>query len=387
MHPELIGVLFFYMTCVEIFKYIENWAPTAIAWNKDNVGLQVGSAERKVKNILLSLDLNMKVVNEAIKKDCNLIITHHPLLFNPLRKIDTDRDNNSLLIEKLIKHDITLFSAHTNLDFTKDGVSFELAKTLKLKNIRFLTNLKSIQYKLIIFVPYSHLEKVANTIFENGGGIIGEYSHCGFRTKGEGSFKGSEKTSPSIGRKLNYEKVDETKLEVLIDSWKLKKILSAVRKIHPYEEIAYDVYPLNNEHTNYGVGAIGETNQPMNQYEFLNHISKCLRIKNFRYTKGNGNKLKTVAVCGGSGSEFIADALNEGADAYITADIKYHTFFDNEDKLLLIDAGHYETEIFSLNELNNRLIAFIKKNKIKVFKYSKNANPVNFYNKSGAKIN
>ncbi|MDO8549928.1 MAG: Nif3-like dinuclear metal center hexameric protein, partial [Ignavibacteria bacterium] len=307
--------------------------------------------------------------------------------FNPLRKIDTDKDNNSLLIEKLIKHDITLFSAHTNLDFTKDGVSFELAKTLKLKNIRFLTNLKSIQYKLIIFVPYSHLEKVANTIFENGGGIIGEYSHCGFRTKGEGSFKGSEKTSPSIGKKLNYETIDEVKLEVLIDSWKLKKILSAVRKVHPYEEIAYDVYPLNNEHTNYGVGAIGETNQPMNQYEFLNHISKCLRIKNFRYTKGNGNKIKTVAVCGGSGSEFIADALNEGADAYITADIKYHTFFDNEDKLLLIDAGHYETEIFSLNELNKRLIAFIKENKIKVFKYSKNANPVNFYNKSGAKIN
>jgi dinuclear metal center YbgI/SA1388 family protein len=372
------------MTCGEIFKYIENWAPKEIAWNKDNVGLQVGSAERKVKNILLSLDLNMRVVNEAINKDCNLIITHHPMLFNPLRKIDTGRDKNSFLIEKLIKHDITLFSAHTNLDFTRDGVSFQLAKTLKLKNIRFLTNLKSIQHKLVIFVPDSHLEKVATTIFENGGGIIGEYSHCGFRTKGKGSFKGSEKTSPSIGKKLNYERVDEIKLEVLIDSWKLEKILSAVRKVHPYEEIAYDVYPLNNEHTNYGIGAIGETIEPMNQNEFLDHVSKCLKIKNFKYTGGKGNRIKTVAVCGGSGSEFISDAIKEGANAYITADIKYHTFFENEDKLLLIDAGHYETEIFLLNELNKRLTAFIKENKTKVYKYSRNANPVNFYNNSGA---
>ncbi|OGU73866.1 MAG: Nif3-like dinuclear metal center hexameric protein [Ignavibacteria bacterium RBG_16_34_14] len=372
------------MTCEEIFKYIENWAPKEIAWNKDNVGLQVGSSERKVKNILLSLDLNMRAVNEAINKNCNLIITHHPMLFNPIRTIDTDRDKNSLLVEKLLRHDITLFSAHTNLDFTKDGVSFQLAKTLKLKNIRFLANLKSKQYKLVIFVPDSHFEKVANAIFENGGGNIGEYSHCGFRTKGEGSFKGSEKTSPSIGKKLNYERVDEIKLEVLIDSWKLEKILSEVKKVHPYEEIAYDVYPLNNEHTNYGVGAIGETINPMNQDEFLDHISKCLKIKNFRYTGGKGSKIKTVAVCGGSGSEFISNAIKEGANAYITADIKYHTFFENEDQLLLIDAGHYETEIFSLNELNERLTALTKENKIKVFKYSRNANPVNFYNNSGA---
>lgn len=372
------------MTCGEIFKYIENWAPKEVAWNKDNVGLQIGSAERKVKNILLSLDLNMEVVKEAIKKDCNLIITHHPLFFNPLRKIDTGRDSKSLLIEKLIKHDITLFSAHTNLDFTKDGVSFQLAKALKLKNIRFLTNLKSIQYKLVIFVPETHLEKVANSIFDTGGGIIGEYSNCSFRTAGTGSFKGSEKSSPLIGKKMNYEKVDEIKLEVLIDSWKLEKILSAIRKVHPYEEIAYDVYPINNEHTSYGVGTVGETDKPMNYNEFLGHVSRCLKIKNFRYSGSNRNRIKTVAVCGGSGSEFISEAIKKDADAYITADIKYHTFFDNEDKLLLIDAGHYETEISSLSELNKRLRAFITEKKIRVYKFSRNANPVNFYNNSGA---
>ena len=310
MHPDKFGVHFFYMTCREIFKYIESWAPKEIAWNKDNVGLQVGSAERKVKNILLSLDLNMNVVNEAIKKDCNVIITHHPLLFNPLKKINTDKDKNSILIEKLIKNDITLFSAHTNLDFTKDGVSFELAKTLKLKNIRFLTNLKSLQYKLVIFVPGSHLEKVANTIFENGGGIIGEYSNCSFRTKGDGTFKGSEKSSPSLGRKLNYEKFNEIKLEVIIDFWKLEKILSAVRKVHPYEEIAYDVYPLNNVHSNYGIGAIGALQNQMSRDEFLIHVSRCLNIENFRHSMGNGNKIKTVAVCGGLGSGYILNGIN-----------------------------------------------------------------------------
>jgi len=375
------------MTCGEIFKYIRSWAPEEIAWNKDNVGLQVGSAKRKVKNILLALDLNMKVIIEAVKKDCNIIITHHPLLFNPLRKIDTDQDNTSLLVEKLIKHDITLFSAHTNLDFTKDGVSFELAKTLKLKNIRFLSNIKSTKYKLIVFVPESHIEKVASAIFESGGGIIGEYSSCSFRTKGKGSFKGSEKTSPSLGKKLSYEKVEEIKLEVMIDSWKLDKILSAIRSVHPYEEIAYDVYPLNNENINYGIGAIGEFDNAMNAREFLNHVSKSLKINNFRYRAGKENKIKTVAVCGGSGSEVIPAAIKKGADALITADIKYHTFIDNEGKILLIDAGHYETEIFSLNEVNKRLTELIKKEKNKVFRYNGSTNPVIFYNKLGAKLN
>ncbi len=375
------------MTCGEIFKYIQSWAPEEIAWNKDNVGLQVGSTKRKVKNILLALDLNMKVITEAVKKDCNIIITHHPLLFSPLRKIDTDRDNTSLLVEKLIKHNITLFSVHTNLDFTKDGVSFELAKILKLKNIRFLSSINLTQYKLIVFVPESHIEKVASAIFKNGGGIIGEYSNCSFRTKGKGSFKGSEKTSPSIGKKLNYEKVDEIKLEILIDSWKLNKILSAIRNVHPYEEIAYDVYPLNNENINYGIGAIGELNGAMNQKEFLNHVSKSLSINNFRYTTGKGNKIKTVAVCGGSGAEVVPPALKKDADALITADIKYHTFFDNEGKILLIDAGHYETEIFSLDEVNKRLAKLIKKGKNKIFKYNGSTNPVIFYNKLGAKLN
>lgn len=376
------------MTCGEIFKYIENWAPKEIAWNRDNVGLQVGSPKRAIKNILLSLDANIKVADEAIRKNCNLIITHHPLLFNPLRRIDTDNDSTSLLVEKLIKHNITLFSSHTNLDFTRDGVSFELAKALKLKNIGFLSNLEANQFKVVVFVPEKNLDSVAQAIFENGGGVIGEYTHCSFRTGGKGTFKGSEKTNPVVGKKHRYEKINEIKIEVIVDSWKLNKVLEAVRRVHPYEELAYDVYPLKNKNVNYGVGAIGETRSPMSETDFLDHVSQSLRVKNFRYTSGKKGKIEKVAVCGGSGSEFIPIAVKEGSDAYVSADIKYHTFFDYKERILLIDAGHFETEIFSINELKTRLTGLTKgSKKIKVYKFSSNTNPVIFYNNVGAKLN
>jgi dinuclear metal center YbgI/SA1388 family protein len=369
------------MTCNNIFKYIEDWAPKEIAWNRDNVGLQIGSAERKIKNILLSLDLNMTVVEEAISKDCNLIITHHPLLFNPVRKINPDSDVSSRLIEKLIKHDITLFSAHTNLDFTKDGVSFQLAKAIGLKNVKFLKNLDQNQFKLVIFVPDTDVEEVALSIFNAGGGIIGEYSHCSFRTPGQGTFKGSVKSNPAVGKKQKYEKVNEIRLEVLVDSWKLEKVLQAMKRVHPYEEVAYDIYPLKNTNVNYGIGAVGILPEQMAVNVFLNHVSEKLKIKRFRYTTGNSGKIKTVAVCGGSGSDFIDEAMKNQADAYITADLKYHAFFDAKDKILLIDAGHYETEIFSLNEIKRRLTDFINgSSKIKIYKFKGHTNPVIFYN-------
>jgi len=370
------------MTCNEIFKYFEDWAPKEISWQKDNVGLQVGSVKRKVKNILLSLELTDRVVDEAIKKNCNLIITHHPLLFHSLKKIDIQNDKSSKLVEKLIKNDITLYSAHTNLDFTKDGVSFELAKTLNLKKINFLANLKSNQNKLSVFVPTTHVEKVSKAIFEAGGGIIGEYSNCSFKTSGKGTFKGSGKTNPSIGKKNNYEEVEEIKLEVLVNSWKLRNVLNALFKVHPYEEIAYDVYPLENYNVSYGAGAVGELEKPLNKNAFLTFISKKLNIKNFRFTDGRSNSIRKVAVCGGSGSDLIRDAINAGADAFITADIKYHTFHDSNGEILLIDAGHYETEIHSLKEVKKKLTNYIssKNTNVKIFKYSGSTNPIIFYN-------
>ena len=369
------------MKCNELIKYLEGWAPKEIAWKKDNVGLQIGSVERRIKNIMLSLDLNENVIDQALKMNCNFIFTHHPLLFKPLRKIDTSANSTSLLIEKLIKNNITLYSAHTNLDFTKDGVSFQLAKKLNLLNIKFLVNLPEKQLKLVVFVPEDSIEKVADAIHQSGGGIIGEYSKCSFRLAGTGSFIGSEKTNPTVGSSSDLEFVDEIRLEVLVDQWKIADIISAMKLAHPYEEVAYDLYPLKNAHVNYGLGAIGTLSSPMNKNEFFSYISKCLRVKNFRYSAGKNKKVNTVAVCGGSCSDYMNEALKSGADAFITADIKYHSFQDAEGKILLIDAGHYETEIHSLNEVQRRLSNFISnKNSTRVFKYRGSTNPIIFYN-------
>ncbi|MGA7721909.1 MAG: Nif3-like dinuclear metal center hexameric protein [Ignavibacteriaceae bacterium] len=369
------------MICKEIIKHIEEWAPKEIAWQKDNVGLQIGTTDRKIKNILLCLELTNEVIDDAIKKSCNFIISHHPLFFSPIKKIDLQNDKNSKLIERIIKKDITLYSAHTNLDFTKDGVSFELAKVLKLKNIDFLSPVKSNQYKLVVFVPKNFINKVSEAIFEAGGGVIGEYNCCSFRTNGTGTFRGSNKTNPAVGRKGRDEHVEEIRLEVLVDSWKIKKVLSALLKVHPYEEAAYDIYPLENS-GNYGAGAIGELENSLSKAEFLKYISEQLKIKNFRYTGTEKKNIKKIAVCGGAGSDLMQEAIKASADAFITADIKYHTFHDATDKILLIDAGHYETEIHTLNELKRRLtlIAGNINSNIKIFRYNGSTNPIIFYN-------
>jgi len=371
----------FIMTCSEIIKEIELWAPREIAWQKDNVGLQVGSLNRKVNNILLCLELTPGVMEEALKKQCNLIISHHPLLFHPMKKIDINADKTSRLVEKLIRNNVTLYSAHTNLDYTRDGVSFILAKTLNLRNTRFLVNLKSNLFKISVFVPVDHLERVAEAAFDAGAGMMGEYSHASFRSEGTGTFKPGEKANPSVGKKGKFEKVKEIKFETIAESWKISRIISDIRKVHPYEEPAYDIIPIDNVNTNYGSGAIGELETPLSTAQFLKHVSKSLKASNLRYSKGREKIIKKVAVCGGSGIEYLSNAVSSGADAFITADIKYHSFHDAEGEILLIDAGHYETEIHSLNEIKRRLEILIKEKKnIKVFKYSGSTNPIIFFN-------
>jgi dinuclear metal center YbgI/SA1388 family protein len=321
----------------------------------------------------------MDVINESIANDCNLIITHHPLIFHPIKSLDFQKDKNSLLIQKLIKNDLTLFSAHTNLDFTKNGVSFQLAKTLGLKDIDFLVKLDANQCKLSVFVPEDYVEAVAEAIFNAGGGIIGDYSRCSFRTDGAGTFLGSNESSPFTGKPGKREKVNEAKLEVLVNSWKIKDVVAAVHDSHPYEEPAYDIYPLKNKNVNYGMGALGELNEDMSPKEFLKHVSVKLGAEFLRYTAGRNERIKKIAVCGGAGSELLREAAASGADAFITADIKYHAFHDASGKILLIDAGHYETEIYVLGQIEKELKAVVK-NEFKIYKYSGSTNPVIFYN-------
>lgn len=370
------------MVAEKIINFIENWAPPGAAWAKDNVGLQVGSAKMEITNIFLCLELTERALNEAISKNCNFIFTHHPFIFKPLNKINTHSDPKGKLIEKLIKNNITLYSAHTNLDFTKEGVSFELAEVLKLQNPQFLVNEKSNQFKLVSFIPKNSVDKVTDELFKAGCGIIGNYEKCSFRINGTGTFKGLENTKPIIGKKQNFETVEEVRVEVLIDAWNLSNAVSVLRKSHPYEEPAFDIYSIENDNVNYGYGVIGHLNKSMTKNEFLSHVCSSLKIDNLRYSKGSGRKIKTVAVCGGSGSDLLQAAINQNVDAFVTADLKYHVFQDGENKILFIDAGHYETEIPVLNVVKRKLEDFIKIYGISVniIKYSGSTNPIKFFN-------
>jgi hypothetical protein len=239
-----------------------------------------------------------------------------------------------------------------------------------------------------VFTPVTHVEKVGSAIFSAGGGIIGEYSNCSFRSTGEGTFKGSNLSDPTLGKKGNYEKVNEIKIEVLVDSWKMKNVLDTMVASHPYEEPAYDIYPLENANVNFGMGAIGNFDNELSSSALLELIAKKLQVKNLRCCKGSGKKIKRAAVCGGSGSDLVGEAINKNADALITADVKYHTFQAAQGKILLIDAGHYETEIPVITEIQKRLSKFVKeKSNIKVLKFSGSTNPINFYNLKRSHVN
>ncbi len=370
------------MKIFELTKYLESWMPSEIAWEKDNVGLQVGNLQNEIINILICLDVNPKVIEEAIQQKCNLIISHHPILFNPIKKIDTSKDTASKIIQQLIKNDISLISYHTNFDFTKEGVSFQLAKIIGLQNIKFLSHLIDNQYKLVVFVPSDSVDKVSKAIFNYGGGIIGEYSNCSFQIQGNGTFKGSEKSNPTIGKKEKLEKISEIRLEVLVNQWDINSVISNMLKVHPYEEPAFDIYPLRNQNVNYGEGAIGDLPNELSTKDFLELVSNKLKVKFLRYTSGKNNGIKRVAVCGGAGSALLNEAINNNADAFITADIKYHTFQDSQNKILLIDAGHYETEIVSLKELKIKIDKFLSVKKIntQVFIVKENTNPIKYFN-------
>ncbi|MEJ5306077.1 MAG: Nif3-like dinuclear metal center hexameric protein [Ignavibacteria bacterium] len=358
------------MKNLEVFGFIEDWAPKGIAWEKDNVGLQIGNPAEETKGILLTLDLSLDALEKAIKEKCNLIISHHPLFFNPLNKIDLSSDKGKI-IELAIKNGITIYSAHTNLDFTKDGVSFVLAKKLGLQKISFLENAPSTQYKLVTFVPETYVSNLINKLSEAGAGVIGNYTHCSYQLKGKGTFFGLENTNPAVGVKGKLEEVEEIRLEMIFEKWNLNKVLKALLDNHPYEEPAYDIYPLQNRNVNFGFGAVGFLPEKMNLESFVSLVKKKLNAPVVKFTQGQKKILYKIAVCGGSGSDLISKAISEGCNAFVTADIKYHTFLDYGDKISLIDAGHFHTEFPVLDELEKRLQELIRKNriKIKVLKY------------------
>lgn len=365
----------------EIIKTIEKFAPKEIAWEKDNVGLQIGNPQKEANKIFLTLDLTHQSLETAKKINSDLIITHHPLIFNPIKNLNFENDTKATIIQELIKNDIACYSTHTNLDFTKEGVSFQLARKLGLNKIDFLKRNSSSKYKLITFIPNDYVDVVLSALFDAGAGIIGEYSNCSFRSFGKGSFYGSEKTNPKIGKKNNLEIVDETRVEVVFDSWNLTNVERALFKSHPYETPAYDIYKLENASDNNGFGAVGEFEKGISVENFFSKLKSALKLQNFRYTLGKSRQIRKVAVCGGSGIELLNSAIRNNCDAFVTADIKYHSFQDAEGKILLVDAGHFETEIFGIQFLYNYLKENLKAKNIEIVLNKKSTSPIKFYNK------
>ncbi|ANC77900.1 Nif3-like dinuclear metal center hexameric protein [Fictibacillus phosphorivorans] len=329
-----------------IISLLESFAPKKMAVEGDPIGLQVGSLNKPVQKVMIALDVLESVVDEAIEGKVDLIIAHHPLLYRPLKKIDISTSKGKV-IEKLIKNDIAVYAAHTNLDVTSLGVNEWLADQLQLMNTEVLsTTYEDKLVKLSVFVPRTHEEQVKDAIGNAGAGHIGNYSHCTFTSNGIGTFTPLEGTSPYIGKQGQLEKVEEVKIESILPESIQKMVISAMKKAHPYEEVAYDLYPLLNKGEELGIGKIGKLSKEMNLQEFVEHVKKVFGLSHLRVIKGKNSSIKKVAVVGGDGNKYIYPALYKGADVLVTGDIYYHNAHDaQEEGLTIIDAGHHIEQI------------------------------------------
>jgi dinuclear metal center YbgI/SA1388 family protein len=342
------------MNIATIISYLESLAPPSLQESYDNAGLITGSPEWDCAGIICSLDATEEVVKEAIAKKCNLIVAHHPIIFGGLKKI-----NGKNYVEKTIiaaiKNDIAIYAIHTNLDNVIDGVNGKIAGMLGLKNCTVLSPKENTLRKLFTFVPVDKAEQVRQAIFQAGGGYIGHYSECSFNAEGTGTFKAGAGTDPYVGKQGERHSENEIKIEVIFPSHLEGKIVVAMKAAHPYEETAYDVVRLSNSHPGIGAGIIGELAEPVSEKEFLLTLRKVFDLSVIRHTAFTQRKMKRIAICGGAGSFLVSRALAVGADAYITADMKYHEFFDANGRILIADIGHYESEQFTINLLHDVL--------------------------------
>jgi dinuclear metal center YbgI/SA1388 family protein len=324
----------------EIIQLFEQFSPKGLAMEGDKVGLQVGRLNKKVERVLVTLDVLENVIDEAIKKDVQLIIAHHPPIYRPLKNVITDTTQGRM-IEKLLKHDIAVYAAHTNLDVAKGGVNDLLAKALDIKNPEVLvptteTPLK----KIVVFVPAESAETVRKALGDAGAGFIGNYSHCTFSANGTGRFLPGEQTKPYIGQPGVMETVDEVRIETIVPETHIKKVLTAMLKAHPYEEPAFDLYPVENKGDVLGLGRIG-TVEEMTLLDFAEKVKKALEVDRVRVVGDLQSKIKKVAVLGGDGNKYFSQAKFKGADVYVTGDIYYHTAHDAMMQgLNMIDPGH-----------------------------------------------
>ncbi|MCD7977103.1 MAG: Nif3-like dinuclear metal center hexameric protein [Tannerellaceae bacterium] len=359
----------------DIIKEIERFAPLPLQESYDNSGVQAGDVNQVATAALICLDVTEEVIDEAIDTDCNLIISHHPLVFKPFKSL-TGKTYIERCMIKACKHDLVIYSAHTNLDNAPDGVSFQLAELLGLQNVRILSPQKNSLLKLVTFVPSAYAETVRNALFTAGAGHIGNYDSCSFNLQGEGTFRAQEQTKPFVGEIGELHTEDEVRIETILPAFRKATVTRALLSVHPYEEPAFDLYPLQNDWSMAGSGVVGELPEKEDELSFLHRLKEILNVECIKHSPFTGKPIREVALCGGSGTFLIRDAIAYGADVFITGEAKYNDFYDVENQILLATVGHYESEICT-KEIFYNIIS--KKFPTFAVHFSNvNSNPVNY---------
>ena len=342
------------MKASTIINLLEELAPRSLQESYDNSGLMCGDPTMEVSSAMLSLDCTEEVLDEAIEKGSNMLICHHPLIFGGINSITGKNEVERCLI-KAIKNDLLIYAIHTNLDNVKEGVNKKISDVIGLKDAKILSPKKNQLLKLSFFVPKKDLDQCRTAIFDVGAGEIGAYSNCSFNVVGEGSYKANEGANPHLGEvgKIHFE--EEIKVEVIMPNFLSARVVANLIKAHPYEEVAYDIYPLQNAWSEVGSGMIGELEEEMDTQEFLLHVKNVLNCSSIRHTAIHNKKVKRIALCLGSGSFLLKNAIAQGADVFITADFKYHQFFEADSKIVIADVGHFESEQFTAELLRDYL--------------------------------
>lgn len=364
------------MKIADVVLFLESMAPSSLQEHYDNTGLLTGDPGRECLGILVTLDTTEDVINEAIAKNCNLIITHHPIIFRGLKKISYN-DYTGRAVIAAIKNDIAVYSIHTNLDNIIEGVNGKIALMLGLQDISVLLPKENTLKKLFTFVPVEKADQVRNAIFEAGGGYIGNYTECSFNAEGTGTFKGGEGSEPYVGEIGKRHSEKEIKMEVIFPAWREDRIIKAMLAAHPYEEVAYDIIQLSNDYSRIGSGITGSLEKPVDEKAFLERLKGLFNVPVIRHTTLTGKPVKKVSVCGGAGSFLIPKALAARSDIFITSDIKYHEFFDAQGTMVIADIGHYESEQFTITLLHEILEQ--KFPTFAVLKTGVNTNPVKYF--------
>jgi dinuclear metal center YbgI/SA1388 family protein len=330
----------------DVTTYLESLAPRSFQESYDNSGLLTGDSNWDITGVLVTLDCTEAIVDEAINQNCNLIVAHHPILFKGIKKL-TGQNYIERTIIKAIKNDMAIYAIHTNLDNMFSGVNRKICEKLGLKNLKILVPKKDTLSKLVTFIPTEKYEAVLAALHQVGAGNIGQYENCSFSVEGSGRFTPKQGSTPYIGKPRESTKVEESRIELLFSNHIESKVIRALKESHPYEEVAYYITRLENENQQVGAGMIGELEIELEPLEFLERLKTRMNVELVRYTTPHSTKVKKIAVCGGSGSFLLPRAIAEGADIYVSADFKYHEFFDSDGKIMIADIGHFESEQFT----------------------------------------